>query len=221
MDLKFISFNKILLIYGIFGFTFCIIFCTIATFSSSKSSNYVANYLFKVKGDNNETYIDSFIIYIKSFINKNIEFDFKRNEIIIIFLNSLCYALYKLFSFKIIEDLTILHKIFSYPLYYFGQKIVFLCAKAYKINDDDYLKNKLITDTLSDFLSIIGYLIYIEIVEINICNLNYNLRKNIIARSKTEGNLLEDNLLVSEEEDIISENTKDNNSTSENVDVYE
>ena len=222
MDLKFISFNKILLIYGIFGFTFCIIFCTIATFSSSNSSNYVANYLFKVKGDNNETYIDSFIIYIKSFINKNIEFDFKRNEIIIIFLNSFCFAFYKLFSFKIIEDLTILHKIFSYPLYYFGQKIVFLCAKAYKINDDDYfLKNKLITDTLSDFLSIIGYLIYIEIVEINICNLNYNLRKNIIARSKTEGNLLEDNLLVGEDEDIISENSKDNNSTSENVDVYD
>ena len=95
-------------------------------------------------------------------------------------------------------------------------------AKSYKINHDDYfLKNKLITDTLSDFLSIIGYLIYIEIVEINICNLNYNLRKNIIARSKTEGNLLEDNLLVGEDEDIISENSKDNNSTSENVDVYD
>ena len=222
MDLKFISFNKILLIYGTFGCIFCIIFCTVSTFSNMQSGDYIANYLFKVKGDNNQTYIDNFIIYFQSFSNKDINSDFKRNEIIKIFLSSLSFAIYKLYTFKVIEDLTILHKIFSYPLYYFGQKFVFLCVKAYKISDEDkYLKGKLITDTLSDFFSIIGYLIYIEIVQINIFNLNYNLRKNIMARSKMEAHFLENNLGEIQEEDIYSESSKDNNTSSENLDVYE
>ena len=33
-----------------------------------------------------------------------------------------------------------------------------------------------------DFVCLIGFFIYLEIIELNICKLNYNLRKNIIHR---------------------------------------
>ena len=44
------------------------------------------------------------------------------------------------------------------------------------------MKYKLIIDLFSDLMSIIGFLIYIEIIELNFCDFNYNLRKNIILR---------------------------------------
>ena len=39
-------------------------------------------------------------------------------------------------------------------------------------------------------ISIISCLIYLEIIELNFCNLNYNLKKNIIKREKEEKNLI-------------------------------
>ena len=37
-------------------------------------------------------------------------------------------------------------------------------------------------DFISDFLCIITFFIYSEIIELNFCNLNYDIRKNIILR---------------------------------------
>ena len=123
IDLNFISLNIILLIYGLFGFIFCLLFCTAATFCSinSNKNNYIANFLFKVKEHNGtKSYIDNFKIYYELFNDEKLN---KTNEIIILILSSFTYALYEFFTLKVIEDLTILHQIFTYSIYNFGLKI--------------------------------------------------------------------------------------------------
>ena len=41
-------------------------------------------------------------------------------------------------------------------------------------------------DESVDTASIIGLIIYLEMIELNFCGLNYNLKKNIIIRGKDE-----------------------------------
>ena len=41
-------------------------------------------------------------------------------------------------------------------------------------------------DISGDIASIIGFLIYLEIIELNFCKLNYNLKKNIISRGEND-----------------------------------
>ena len=186
IDLDFISLYVILFYYGVIGTFFCSIFCLTTTYIKSNDKNDVANYLFKVT-DNNNTYIDNFILYFDLFKKEDTKSYIKRNEGLNIFFIGLLYSWYKLFSFKVIKELTPLHKIFSYPLYYFLQKFFLLCIKGNiiyneEINNYIFIRTKLILQFISDLLSIIGYLIYIEILEINFCGFNFNIRRNIIIR---------------------------------------
>ena len=124
--------------------------------------------------------------------------------------------------FKVIEDLTILHKIFSYPVYYFGQKLVFLvclCLKVFEI-EDSIIIHKFITDFISDILSIIGYLIYIEIIEINICNCNYNLRKYITLRGKSDSSVFGTNFNIIEEDEVSDDSNENHTSNASISDMY-
>jgi len=52
----------------------------------------------------------------------------------------------------------------------------------------DNLTQKFLLDESGDIASIIGFLIYLEIIELNFCGLNYNLKKNIIIRSESDVN---------------------------------
>ena len=41
---------------------------------------------------------------------------------------------------------------------------------------------KIISDFLSDGFSVLGYLIYLEVLELKCCNFDYNIRRKILAR---------------------------------------
>ena len=56
--------------------------------------------------------------------------------------------------------------------YYFAKE-----KKDYDLGFKIFLLN-----IIGDSLSIVGFLIYLEIIELNFCGFNYNLRKNIIDR---------------------------------------
>ena len=70
------------------------------------------------------------------------------------------------------------------------------------------MKNDFIFDLLSQFFSLLGTIIYLELVELNFWGLNYDLKKNINFRAKSEA--LE---IYNLESDTLSneENTSDNN----------
>ena len=62
-------------------------------------------------------------------------------------------------------------------------------------------------------LSLIGFMIYLEIIELNFCNLNYNLRKYIDERSirDTKGNDNRDSIIYDYDEDEDEDKDNDNN----------
>ena len=82
-------------------------------------------------------------------------------------------------------------------------------------------KYKLILDISSDFIAIILYLIYLEIIELNFCGFNFNLRSNIIIRGDRETlKFLSDDNINKEKDGENSEND-DSSSHSHHSEVYE
>ena len=162
-------------------------FSTIFTFApcGKKIENTfeIKDYICKVVNNENQTYIDNLKIYFKDNW-ENSDYDTKRNEILTNIFQSFSFAIYKYWSYKIIESLNPFHRIFSGSFYYFFQQTIFIIVNSNKIinNKEIYLKYKIYLDLFSDFLNVLTFLIYTEIVELNFCKFNYNLRKNIILR---------------------------------------
>ena len=196
MDLKYISANKLLMIYGFFGAFFCSIACIIATykeceetFSNNKNLYDYICILNKDDDKNNvkKKYFDNIFIYYQNF---------ERNEIFRILCHVLFYFLHKYYSILIIKFFTPVHLILSFPVSYFFLKIIMVINTLIKnktfFNDIPikYKSEKLFLDFAGDITSIIGFLVYLEIIELNFCKFNYNLRRNIINRGINE---LDDN----------------------------
>ena len=221
IDLKLISFHLLIFLYGVFGFFFNLCFCIISTFIPNENAD--SKYLYKVKDDNNKTFIDNFFVYYNNF-GKSRFVDDKKNEGVTIAFGGFIFAFYKYSTLKIFEELTPLHKIFSYPVYYFFQKFILLCSKGNMIfsGGNKYLKSKLILELSADFLSIIGYLIYLEIIEINIFGLNFNLRKNIIRRGEQDSSLFDSEYILNiEEESYETDNEYSCSSVTQSNEIYQ
>ena len=77
----------------------------------------------------------------------------------------------------------------------------------------------IITTVITDIFACLGILIYCEVIELNFCNLNYNLRRNIIARGEKD---LEDEMVINEQlekNEYMLEEIKDGK-TEEIISVY-
>ena len=97
--------------------------------------------------------------------------------------------IYKYFSILIIKYLSPIHIIFLTPIIYFIQKI-FLGLKTL-IKDGSFFideeiinkETKFILDLIGDIISILGFTIFLEIIELKFCNLNYNCKEKINLRA--------------------------------------
>ena len=93
------------------------------------------------------------------------------------------------FDILIIQYLTPVHKIFYSSIYYFIIKIIAIFYNKIKTNNffngKDYEKKFYIflLDILGNIIAIFGFLIYLEIIELKFCKLNYNLKTYISKRS--------------------------------------
>ena len=91
-----------------------------------------------------------------------------------------------------IKFLSPIHYIFSNPIYFAIKKIVLPIYTF--INEDDffiensinYITAKYILDISCDFFSIIGFFIFLELIELNFCDFNKDLRRKIMDRSLYE-----------------------------------
>ena len=82
------------------------------------------------------------------------------------------------------------------------------------------MKAKIALDCFACAICLIAVLIYLEIIEINFCNLNYNLRKNIIIRginNDSENLEIDINSSFNEEE---KNNDENDNNTVELSEIY-
>ena len=202
MDIKYISQNRLFIIYGFFGSLIYFLISLIGTFSPCKKTKEVHqtelyNYLCSVKNENSTLfYVENFNIYFSKFKEKEI---FK--EVGVIILAFITYFLKQYFSISIIKNLTPLHVNFTIPLIYFFQKIILITntlVKKHTFFTDKYLtalkQAKFFLDLSGDIISIIGFLIYLEIIVIKCFKYENNIRYNLLERSIAEARESIDNL---------------------------
>ena len=102
------------------------------------------------------------------------------------------FFFFKYFYILVIKYLTPVYAIFLNPIYFFFQKIILglnTLIREGEFFDKDakkYLIYKFYFDISGDFVSILGYLIYLEIIELKFCKLDYYTKENIIIRSLNE-----------------------------------
>ena len=216
MDLKYISENLLFIIYGFIGTIICSIICIITSLNKCKNLNSqnkadFFDYICKVEYEN-KTYIDNFQIFYNTISKKKSTFI----EILKTCIGIIFFFFNKYYSMLIIKNFTPVHLIFSFPVYYATQKIVLIIntlireKKFFSVNRINYIESKFSLDFTGDILSSIGFLVYLEIIELNFCGLNYNLKRKISERAAFElyGNLGIDD---DEEESESEEEKKEEN----------
>ncbi len=178
------------------------IFCIISTFIKCipiniDNNNFITK-ICKVNPTNGDFYFENFKFYFDNFYNFNLSE--KLKELAVIFFNIITYFFYKYNLILVIKYLTPVHVIFSIPMLYFFEKIILIILIIYKIINEEKIFNiesnessskkyyiiNFFLDFFGDILSFFGFLVYLEMIELNFCNLYYNLRKNIMKRGLYE-----------------------------------
>jgi hypothetical protein len=231
MDLKYLSANKLLILYGFLGTIIYTIICLIASsvectsssifYYKEKNNNFVCKVPFNktIIVDNltvkNETifYLENFGVYFKNFEYSDYIEIFK--EIAIILLAGISYFYYKYFSLMIIKYLSPIHYIFSNQIYFFIKKIALPIYTLFKYESffkPEHINNiipKYILDTCGDCLSLIGFVVFLELIELNFCDFNINLRRKIMDRSVFDSITLLDENFDDDDDDDDSGNNKE------------
>jgi len=186
MDLKYISHHKLLMYYGATGTLICLIICIISTFIECSKNILEFNDICNISLNGKENYIENLYIYFNGF--KGIEILVELSRIL---MGMITFFFNKYFYILIIKSLTPVYVVFSIPMFYFLQKSILLIInlilehKCFK-EDNNIIHIKYILDISGDFVSLIGFLIYLEIIIINCCGLNYNINDQISSRSFNE-----------------------------------
>ena len=208
MDLKYISPHKLLMYYGTIGTLICLIICIISSFNEcSISDRSITSFICNVTSNRKEFFIENFSIYFSRFEKKEI-----LEELARILLGMIAFFFNKYFYILIIKCLTPVYVVFSIPIFYFIQKSILLintliCEHKCFMVDKNIIHIKFILDISGDFISLIGFLIYLEIIIFNFCGLNYNINDEISRRSYDESYGIEQRSLslVSENESEIGD----------------
>ena len=108
-----------------------------------------------------------------------------------VILSSITFFFVQYFSLLTIKNLSPAHYIFSIPITFFFQKLLNMINTLFYnknlFNNDDNDSNKITKfclDIIGDIIAIIGFLIYLEIIVLNFCGLDYNIKVNINKRAQ-------------------------------------
>ena len=175
-DLKYISTGKFLSIYGIIGTFCCTLICTLTTFFDCGKNKLELCFVEK----NGKTYYDSF----SSFFDEYFKDSFKIIDIIIFIVLIISKFFVSLYYVLTIKYLTPVYAICLPSIHYFILQIILLFNTIIQ-GKTEIIKSqlaKVILEISTDFFSILGIFVYIELIEIRICGLNYNLRRTIRLR---------------------------------------
>ena len=209
MDCEYVSSFQILFIIGIFSIFFTLIALIItSSVNCNKDLENVCS-IFVNKTDSH--YFDSFKIYANNLRN---EFDEDKVsffiEIFLVYpLYSLaCYLKY-FFETLIIYHLNPIYVLLSDNAFYSVKKIVTL------FNEPTDLKTYL--KLFGEIIALFGYFIYLEIIQFNCCEMNFNTRMSINERSKIESLGLYDNYDDDDGDDDDDEQNDNNNEIKNNL----
>ena len=204
MEVKYISPYLIIIFTGLIGIFSNIILLIISQFKSCGiDNNYISNFCHSIKYKENDNgppnstyYFDNFIAYITRLNdafhphkNDSYNYDSKVRkpidgifEIIFSFIFPI-FAFFKtIFDLFIIKELGVFHILFPEVIYQFIKDLIIIIYKIAKDSSDRIQTTQFIFIGLSNLFAIIGFGIYLELIEIRFCGFDYNLKQNIIYR---------------------------------------
>lgn len=181
MDLKQVSLTKLLMIYSLLGIFINIIYCAILTYI--KCEGGMGKYLCKILDNDNNLYFENIFLFFN-----NISNIYRENIIyliiiiFIIFVDMILYSLYNFLFYLVLKNLN--PEFYIFADFITQAFIDIIEVFIYKIKESNkILLIKFFLSIIGYFLGFIGFLVYSEIIELNFCGLNYNLRRKIIGRS--------------------------------------
>ena len=182
-DLKYISTGKFIAIYGIIGTICCAIICTITTFVDC-GNNKLELCSVEKKG---KSYYESF----SGFLDEYFKDSFNIIDVILFTILIISKFFVSLYYVLTIKYLTPVYAICLPSICYFFLQIILLINTIIKGKTGIITSQlaKVILEISTDFFSILGIFVYIELIEIKICGLNYNLRRAIKLRSVNDLNI--------------------------------
>jgi len=188
MQYKYISPIKLLIVYGIIGAIITTIIGLISTFiECNKINSYLDIKICKIEDKKDKTYfLENFKVW---------KDEIKIGKIFLLLFGIIMNFFYRLFYILIIKNLTAIHIIFS-NLFYTYLLVIIGNIEIYLNNHDHFQKYSFFSYAIVSIMHIIifvGLLIYLEMIELDFCNLNYNIKKSIIDRSIQDYELEIDN----------------------------
>ena len=216
LDLKYISTSQLLIFYSLVGISICSLTCIINTYipcSDNVNPSFINTNMCKVDF-HNKLYFDNLKLYFSSFVEE--DYPVKVIRIIIIITDSITLFLKQYFYILVIRYTDPVHITFAPPIFFIIKKIVLvsnnlIIDKTFFLYTSNFKPSRFFLDLSGDIVCFIGFLIYLEIIELNIFGLNYNLRINIIRRGT------ENDLSVFDINSFLEEEDEDNNSNSSGV----
>ena len=173
LDLKYISHRFLMITYGIAGTFLCFIAGIITTNAACPDNDFFRGHVCRFE-ENTKLYYDNWYTYYVSGKNLGV-------RLIIIVFGFVSYFVNKYYLTLTIKNYTPIHVIFSFPIQFFIEKNFLLIYTAIFHRADLFKKStdvkKFLLDVSGDIGSIIGFLIYLEIIELNFCGFNFNLKK--------------------------------------------
>ena len=188
MHYNYISPYKIIFYTGINGIIITSIGLLLVSLLECKGKDKtVSNYCIITKTDENDNikyYHDSIFIYIDELKNTD-NYKFYLEIILIIPI----FFMVNFFGFTC-EILTIyylnpLYVLVRENLYYFAQRFIFIFVNLDNYNKYISLKQFFILQT-SEVTALLGYAVYLEIIELRFCNLDKDLKRKIMERAQRD-----------------------------------
>ena len=214
LDLKYTTPSLILMFYSSMGIFVSFLICIISTFSQCDNGPNIVNdfsidgILCKVNYPNTSEifYFENFKYYFESYSEEDSPGMFIRTFIIIF--DALTFFFYRYFFILSIKRTDPVHIYFYIPIYYVFQKVFLLLGNLINKHEffnvgSEYKWAKYFLDISGDFFCLIGFLIYLEVIQINKWGLNTNLKKYISERCNLENISCFKNYEEDEDEDEI------------------
>ena len=167
--------------FGVLGIIYCLIGSIISNFIKCRNDDF-STYICLMQEEDSNKYFDNFSLFFKQLWKKERNTSANIGYIFIIVFKLFFNAINYFLSFTVLKFFNPEYLVCADSIFYFISKII--CLIYYLVAN--LLKNDFLFDFLSQIFSILGTVIYLELIELNFCDLNHNLKKNIELRAKND-----------------------------------
>ena len=233
IDEKYKSPYLIIIFIGLIGFFGNIILLVISSFIPCGKTKYSSNFchsteIIKIEFNSSNIYdemyyFDNFLVYLTELDDaihpQNLT---KYNtkivrvpkdailEIIFSFILSFLGFLKTTYDLFIIKELGVFHILFPEVIYQFVKDIIIIIYKITHNMIDKVQITQFIFIAVTNFLALIGFYFYLELIEIRCCGFDKDLKQNIILRSLIDKQEAEEDLPIEGRESDVDDNDENN-----------